>query len=538
MISDLFSRRRRILFAIGSLLMVLSISVTACGQAGGTPTAAGDGDEPTATQTEQGPAETPDGQSGGGGSLSVAFEQIVQTDPALISSDSEVAVANAVYDYLVDVDADNQIQPRLAIDWETSEDGLTYTFTLADGVVFHDGTAFSAQDVVYTFNRLRDPESGFATVDLYSNITAVEATGDLEVTFTLESPNPFFLFDLSDNHALIIQQDKQDATDFVGTGPFRVVDYSPEDRIQFEANPDYFVEGQPLLDELDFIFFGDRSAAVDALRGGQVDLVMSLSTPNYQGLEDRPGIERLLVSTNAFPVIRLRADQPPGNDPRVMQAMRHAIDREAIFELVQQRMGAPGRDTPVGPLYRDLYTEEIPLPEHDPERARDLLQEAGYGDGLDLTLRLPEAQNFPDLAVVLKEQLANVGINVEVSVEPEGVYYGEDGWLEAAFGITGWGSRPYPQFYLDVMLVCGARWNESHFCDDEFDRWASIAGTTTDPFEQQEAYFEIQRILIERGPIIVPFFFPQLGAMSEGVDGFEMKAFPGRSDFRPVSVAR
>lgn len=532
-----YGRRQRLLAMTGSLLLVLSILLAACAPADGASTATSAADSETAAPTN-GPATGENNGQAGGGSLVVAFEQIVQTDPALISSDSEVAVANAVYDYLVDVDADNQIQPRLATEWQISDDGLSYVFLLAENVTFHDGSPFSSADVVYTFNRLRDPDSGYPTADLYTNIVSVEATGNLEVTFSLENSNPFFLFDLSDNHALIVKDGTEQATDFNGTGPFVVADYSPEDRIAFDANPDYFIEGQPRLDSLEFLFFGDRSAAVDALRSGQVDVVMSLSVPNFEGLEAVSGIETLMVPTNAFPVIRLRADQPPGDDPRIIQAMRHAIDREAIFELVQQGMGALGRDTPVGPLYTDLYTEEIPLPEHDPERARDLLEDAGYGDGLDLTLRLPEAQNFPDLAVVLKEQLANVGINVEVSVEPEGVYYAEDGWLEAAFGITGWGSRPYPQFYLDVMLVCGAQWNESHFCDEEFDRLAEVAGTTTDPEEQQQAYFEIQRILIERGPIIVPFFFPQLGATSEAVEGFEMKAFPGRSDFRPVSISQ
>ena len=470
--------------------------------------------------------------------LRIGYDPIVQTDPALISSDAEVSLANAVYDYLVDVDASNQIAPRLATSWQINQDGLTYTFQLTENAFFHDGSALTAEDVVYTFNRLRAPDSGFATVDLYANVVSVEATGEYEVTFSLQTTNPFFLFDLSDNHALIVKAGTEDASDFNGSGPFRVVNFSPEDRIELAANPDYFIEGQPGVANLIYIVFQDRAAAVDALRTGQVDIVMQLPTPLYQSLEAEAGIDRFDVATNAFPVVRLRADEPPGDDPRVMQAMRLAIDRPAILELVQQGMGAMGRDTPVGPLYPDLYTEEIPLPERDLEAARQLLADAGYDEGLALTLRLPEAQNFPDLAVVLKEQLSEAGFDIEVSVEPEGVYYGENGWLEATFGITGWGSRPYPQFYLDVMMVCGAMWNEAHFCDDEFDRWAQIAGTTTDQDEQVQAYYEIQRILIERGPILIPFFFPQLGAAREHVDGFEMKAFPGRSDLRTVTLSQ
>ncbi len=504
---------KRLPWQLATLLIVAGLVLSACGGAA-TPAA----DEPT--------------------TLTVGYDQIVQTDPALISSDAEVSVANAVYDYLVDVDANNEIQPRLARSWEVSEDGLTYTFQLTEDASFHDGAELTAEDVVYTFNRLRDPDSGYATVDLYSNIESIEATGDHEVTFTLAQTNPFFLFDLSDNHALVIKDGTEEATDFNGTGPFVVENYSPEDRIELTANDEYFIDGQPNIDRLVYVFFSDKAAAVDALRTEQVDLVMQLSTPLYQGLEEAEGIERYQVATNAFSVVRLRADQPPGDDPRVIQAMRHAIDRDAIFELVQQGMGELGRDTPVGPAYPTFYTEDIPLPERDIERAQELLAEAGYEDGLDLTLRLPEAQNFPDLAVVLKEQLAEAGINVEVSVEPESVYYGENGWLEATFGITGWGHRPYPQFYLDVMLVCDAKWNESHFCDEEFDQLVETAGSTTDQEEQVEAYHEIQRILIERGPIIVPFFFPQLGAQREYVDNFQMKAFPGRSDFRPVTITQ
>lgn len=480
---------------------------------------------------------TPQTEATSPGILRVSAEAVVQTDPALISSDSEVMIANAVYDYLVDVDENNQIQPRIAEKWEVSDDGLTYTFSLAEGIRFHDGSPLTSEDVVWTFNRLRDPESGFPTADLYQNILEIEARDSLEVTFTLEQTNPFFLYDLSDNHALIVKAGTEEFNSmFNGTGPFKVKTYSPEDRIELVANEDYFIEGLPKLSGLTIIFFPDEAAEANALRTGQVDLITQISTPLFKSLQVETSIISLNVPTNAFPVVRIRADQPPGNDPRVVQAIKKAINRNDIFALVQQSLGAMGRDTPIGPLYSDLYTEVFPLPEQDIDEARQLLEQAGYPGGLDLTLRVPEAQNFPDLAVVLKEQLSEVGINVELSVEPESLYYGEDGWLEAPFGITGWGSRPYPQFYLDVMLTCGAKWNESHFCDEEFDRWVSVAGTTLDKEERIQAYREIQRILIDRGPIIIPFFFPQFGAMSERVNGFQMKAFVGRSDFRPVTV--
>ena len=282
-----------------------------------------------------------------------AMQPIVQTDPALISSDAEVLVANHIYDYLVDVSPESKIIPRLATEWKVSNDGLTYVFTLADGVTWHDGDPFSAEDVVYTFDRLRNPDSGYPTADLYANIESVEATGDLEVTFKLAASNPFFLYDLSDNHALIIKTERK--TPPISTEPdVYISNYAPEDRIAMVANENYFIDGQPKLDELEIIFFNDETASVNALQGGQVDLVMRMSTSLFQSLQDQAGINMISIPTNGFDVIRLRSDRAPGNNPLVMQALRLATDREAILQIVQQGYGAVGRDTPIGPALRSL----------------------------------------------------------------------------------------------------------------------------------------------------------------------------------------
>jgi peptide/nickel transport system substrate-binding protein len=471
------------------------------------------------------------------GTLRVSAFPIAQTDPAQISSDAEVLIANHVYDYLVDVDAENQIQPRLARDWTRSEDGLTYEFDLAEGVQFHDGTPLTADDVAYTFRRLRDTE-GLPTADLYRNITSIEATGELSVTFTLSETNPFFLYDLSDNHALIIKDGTQDATDFNGTGPFVVMDYQPGNRVVMEANENYFVQGQPHLAGLEIIFFDDQSASADALRGGQIDLTMDLSTPLYDSLSQEPGFIAQDIATNQFANVRIRIDQPPGDKPEVIQALKLATDRQEIFQLVQQGYGAVGRDSPIGPLFSNYYTEETPIAERDPQRARELLAGAGYPDGLDMDMYLLDTLNFPDLAAVLKQQWSEAGINVQIQTLPESVFYGEGRWLEVDLGIVGWGHRPYPQFYLDVMLECNAKWNATRICDDQLDQLIRTAGTTLDEQERIDAYHEIQRILIERGPMIVPYFFAQFAVISDRFEGFQVKAFSGRTDFRQVRLSQ
>lgn len=532
-----------------ALLLALMIVLAACG--GGTATEPPTSDTTPSTVEEAAPEETSTSQESPtqeqpteantgsaqqrAGTLRVAMQPIVNIDPIAISSDSEVLVANHVYDYLVDIDALSNPVPRLATDWAISEDGLTYTLPLAEGVTWHDGTPFSAEDVVWTFDRLRTTE-GTPTFDLYANIANVAATGDLEVTFTLTNPNPFFLYDLSDNHALILKAGTTDAdSNFNGTGPFVVTNYSPEDRIEMVANENYFVPDQPSLAGLDIIFFNDDTAAIEALRGGQIDLAMRMSTALFESLKEEPGIITTDIPTNGFDLIRLRSDRAPGDDPRVIQALKLATDREAILNVVQQGYGAIGNDSPIGPLYDAYHDETVMPPARDVEAARALLAEAGYEDGLQITMHTPDTGNRPDLAAVLKEQWSEIGVDVDISVEPESVYYGDNGWLEVDLGITGWGSRPYPQFYLDVMLVSDAIWNESHFSDAEFDALAATAGTTLDEQERIQAYSDIQRLLADRGPIIIPYYFAQFGAISDQFEGLNLKAFAGRTDFRTIN---
>jgi len=539
MLGTNFRLHNKRLFA--PFFLIVTMLLVACG-GGASP------DTPADTASEQ-PAEAPDTEAqtdekstaeelsaASGGTLRVAMQPIVNTDPLNISSDSEVLVANHVYDYLVDIDPQSNIVPRLATDWEASDGGLTYKFTLAEGVTWHDGSDFSAADVAWTFDRLRTAE-GTPTADLYSNIESVEATGDLEVTFSLSEPNSFFLYDLSDNHALILKEGTNDAdSNFNGTGPFVVDQYSPEDRIELVANDNYFIEGQPSLERVEIIFFNDDAASIDALIGGQIDLAMRMPTALFVTLQQESGINTYSIPTNGFDLVRLRSDREPGNNPNVMQALKLATDREAIFKVVQQGFGAIGNDTPIGPLYEAYFDPNAAPPARDVEAAKALLAEAGYDESnpLTLTLHTPDTGGRPDLAAVLKEQWSEAGVEIEISVEPESVYYGDDGWLEVDLGITGWGSRPYPQFYLDTMLVSNAKWNESHFSDEEFDQLVNTAGTTVDDSQRVKSYREMQQLLIDRGPILIPYFFAQLGAISDQFENFEMKAFAGRTDFRNI----
>ncbi|MBZ0318646.1 MAG: ABC transporter substrate-binding protein [Anaerolineae bacterium] len=472
------------------------------------------------------------------GTLRVAWPAPVTLDPAKASADSEIAFLNAVYDYLIDTNDKAEIMPRLAESWTVSEDGLEYTLKLVEGATFHDGSPFSSADVVYTFNRLKDPNISSA-VDLFTVVDEIVAVDPTTVAFRLNKTNPDFLYSLSDNRTLILKDGTEDPTsDFNGTGAFKLVEYRQEDRATFEANPSYWLVGAPGVANLEFIFFSDEDARVNALRDESVEILPRMANETFLALQSEGSYKTYDIATNGYDAARLRFDRGVGTDPRVWQAFKLATDRAEIFDKVTLGFGAEGKDTPIGPLYGMYFDPDLSVPARDPQAARDLLTAAGYPDGLDLPFYFPTAPNRQQLAEILRSQWQDVGIRVELNPREEAVYYadGPDSWLEADLGITPWGSRPTPQFYLDVALKTGAVWNEAKFSDVELDALIDLAGSSLDQEERIEAYRRIQAVLIERGPLVIPYFFASLTATSESVEGITPHPFPGRMDLRFATV--
>jgi peptide/nickel transport system substrate-binding protein len=538
-----FTRRFNVLLA---LVLMTSMLLSACTPPAAPaqpaepaqPAAEPAGEEPAAAEPAAAPSKY-------GGTLRHAFFAATNLDPAFLSTVADDEIARQWADFLVFIGEDNRPdQARsLAESWEASADGLSWTFTIRQGVEFHDGKVLTANDVKFTFDRLRDPEVGAATVELYKNITDVQAPDDSTVVFTLEKPNPDFLLDLGDYHAVVVDSATEDfKTQFNGTGPFMIDQYLPEDRLTFKRNPNYWMKDAdgnqlPYLDGMEFIFMGDPSAQVEALRGGQVDYLIYLPSEFVKTLGEDPNVEVYQKPSNTAFILRMRSDKEPASDVRVRQALKAATDRKAILDAAFEGLGVTGRDTPIGPGYAEFYLD-VPEPARDVEKAKQLLAEAGYGDGLTITLTTQQLSPIPAIATIWKEQLAEAGVTVEIQSVPSDVYYGADNlWLEADFAITDWGSRPYPQPYLDLAYTCAATWNESHWCDEELDTLAAQAANEMDPATRAQLYKDIQQIFIDRGSIIVPFFANNLWGARSNVKGIVPTSALGTAlDLRQVYI--
>jgi peptide/nickel transport system substrate-binding protein len=493
------------------VLLFAAMAITSCG-----PTAPVDDEKPAALSPKH------------GGVLRSAYYAPVNMDPAFLSTVADDQIGRQWSDFLVFIDEENQpdASRSIAESWDADDDAKVWTFKLRQGVLFHDLKEMTSRDVKFTFDRLRDPDVGAATVALYGNIVDITAPDDYTVVFELAESNPDFLKDLADYHALIMDADNENfPTNFNGTGPFMVENYFPEDRIVFTRNPNYWMtdkDGYPLpyLDGLEIIFLSDSSAQIEALRGGQIDYLIYLPTEFIPMLEQNADIEVYQAPSNTAYVLRMRSDEGPASDVRVRQALKLGTNRSDILEGAVDGLGTTGRDTPIGPAYGDFYLD-VPEPARDVEKAKELLAAAGFADGLDIIITTQESSPVPAIATIWKEQMAEIGVNVEIQLVPSDVYYGaDDMWLEAPFAITDWGSRPYPQPYLDLAYTSTAQWNESHWSDPELDELAALAAKEMDHAERIRLYHEIQEIFIERGPIILPFFINNLWAANADLKGF------------------
>jgi len=462
-----------------------------------------------------------------GGILRKAFFAPSSLDPAFTTSITDDEIARFWGDFLVYVD--EGLRPdksrSLAEKWEVSSDGLAWTFNLRKGVKFHNGEEFSSRDVKFTFDRLRDPELGAATVAIYAGIGSIETPDNYTVVFKLNQTNPDLPVNLGDYHSPILWSGIKDPqVEQIGTGAFIIDTYLPEDRMTLKRNPNYWrkdAEGNqlPYVDGIEYLFLAEPSAQVEALRGGQVDYLLYLPAEYVQTVENDSNLIVYQKPSNTHYVVHMRSDRKPFSDVRVRQAFRAAIDRKAILHGSFEDLGVTGRDTPFGPAYADYYLD-VPEIERNLAKARWLLSEAGYADGLTFTLIAQQASPVPAMATILKEQLAEAGVTVDIQLVPPDVYYGADNlWLEADFSITDWGARAAPQNYLDLAYTCGAKWNESHWCDPEVDKLAAQAAVESDRAKRAKIYKEIQQIMIDSGPVLVPFFNNSLWGANKRVKG-------------------
>ncbi len=326
----------------------------------------------------------------------------------------EVVYAN-IFEGLTRIGPDGSVAPALASAWDISDDGLTYTFKLHSGVKFHDGTTFDAEDVKFSLDRARADDSTNAQKALFEPIDKVEVVDPTTVKVTLKRPTGGFLFNMGWGDAVIVAPESapDNATDPIGTGPFKFSKWNKGDSIEIVKNPDYW--GEPAkLDKATFKIIADPSAAFAAMMAGDVDGFPIFPAPeNLPQFEADPRFTVVVGTTEGETILAMNNKKPPLDDVLVRRAISHAIDRRAIIDGAMFGYGTPigTHFAPHNPAYLDL-TE---MSAYDPEQAKALLKEAGHENGFKLSLKLPPPTYARRGGEIIAAQLREVGIEAEIS---------------------------------------------------------------------------------------------------------------------------
>ena len=472
-------------------------------------------------------------------------------DPSRVTEGETFKVTVNLFETLVNFgEQDTTIQPGLAKEWEAAEDGLTYTFNLEEGVKFHDGTDFNADAVVANFERWAGGDG--EKFPYYSSmfggfegeeeavIESVTAEDENTVVFKLKRAQAPFLKNLAMSMFAISSPEAYEKGDDeyernpVGTGPFKFVEWKTNDSITIEKNEDYWQEGLPKLDKVVFRAIPDNAARLNALTAGEIDLADGINPADGEKIEGDGNLQLFERPSMNVGYLGLTVTRPPFDQKEVRQAMNHAIDKQTIIDSFFEGR-AEIANNPM-PEAIQGYNEDIEAYEYDPEKAKELLKEAGLEDGFEMELwAMPVPRPYmPDgtkVAEVIQSNLADVGIKAEIVSYEWATYLDKASKGEADAFMLGWtGDNGDADNFLYVLLDEDniASNNYTYFKNDETHKLFLDAQTEIDEDKRNEMYKEAQEILHEEAPWVpLAHSTPLLGGASD-ITGFV--AHPTGSD--------
>ncbi|MFE4993467.1 ABC transporter substrate-binding protein [Streptomyces mirabilis] len=503
------SRRGFLTLAGGGALATL---LAACAPSATDDTSAG------ATPSASGPAKR-------GGTLRVGTPPPpTAVDPVTAYDGTAIALYQLVAEYLVWLDKDFKLVPRLATKWTSDATGRKWTFTLRGGVTFSDGTKLDAATVKASFDRLLDPKNKSAALSAFDTVLkagGVSTQGDSTVVFTLErafSDFPY-LVSAGNYNTVILKRDY--AGDFtkhgIGTGPFTLKSYDVSTGATFVRNPKYWDSPKPYLDGVDVKFYADDQADLVALQSGDIDAQFLSRPALVEPLGNSGGIAVDKVRGTGVTVLTLRVDKAPFDRKEVRQAVAHALDRPAVRQAAGSGLGDLGNDHLFAPLFPAAPTD-ITQRAKDKAKVAELLKAAGL-KSLRFTLTFDPPNK--DYAVTVQSQLKEVGITVDLDQRSSKEFYGGDQakdtpWLFTTANLVGWAGRAVPSQFIIPMVKSNGVWNGSKYANKALDAAAEAYDAATSDAERRKQAEIIAKALHEDVPIVIAYWSGAARAYNSG----------------------
>ena len=439
-------------------------------------------------------------------------------DPASWQSQVPYKFGRQWGEQLVQLSPSGEVEPCIAEEFGASDDAKVWTFKVRQGIEFHNGKTVTAEDVVATMERHSDENSKSGALGLMGGIESIKASGN-EVIFTLTEANADLPYLLDDYH-LMIQPNggKDNPTEGVGTGPYKIAVNEPGVRHVGEKFANYWRDDRGFADQIEIIVINDATARTSALQGGQVHMINRVEPKIVNLISRVPGVTIQNVAGKGHYVFIAHCNTAPFDNNDLRLALKYALNRQEMVDKILQGYGTVGNDTPINSSY-PLSSDDIPQREYDPEKAAFHFKKSGHEGPILLRTSDVAFPGAVDAAQLYQQSAAAAGITIDVRREPGDGYWAEV-WNVQPFSASYWGGRPTQDQMFATAYASDADWNDTRFFRDDFDKMLMTARSELDADKRKAIYRDMSIMLNEEGGVIVPMFNDFIDATGPNVAGW------------------
>lgn len=425
----------------------------------------------------------------------------------------------AVFDCLTEIAPDGSLRGELAESWEATSDAITWTFNLRQGVKFHNGKDFGADDVIESLNMHVAEGAKSAAKPIIAAISEMKKVTDHQVQFTLEAGNADFPYLMSDYHLLMYPAGmiEEAIAKGIGTGLYAVQSFEPGVRMVAKRVDDHYKgDTAGFFDEIEFIAINDTTARMNALLTAQVDAINRIDFKTEALLKANPNTRIVEVTGNQHYTFPMLSKAAPFNDVNVRRALKYGINRQEMVDKILLGHGRVGNDTPIGPA-NQYYAGDMEQLAYDPDKAKFYLKEAGLTSlEVDLSASNAAFEGAVDASQLYQASAKSAGININVIQEPADGYW-SNVWLKKPWCASYWSGRATEDWMFSLAYETGAPWNDSQWDHPRFQDLLISARAELDSNKRRDQYREMQEILRTDGSTVIPMFANFVAALSNKV---------------------
>jgi peptide/nickel transport system substrate-binding protein len=438
-------------------------------------------------------------------------------DPQTYTDIYMISVGFATHNTLTEINSQGELVGDAAEGWDASDDAKAWTFKLRKGIEFSNGKTMTAKDVIASLNHHRGEDSKSAAKSNVDPIADLKADGDHSVVFELNAPNADFPYLMADYHLLIMPavDGKADWKNFVGTGGYTLESHEAGVRTTLKRSPNYWKEGNGHFDEVELLVIGDVNARQNAVATGEVDVISRCDLKTAALLGRRPGVRVEEATGFLHYTAPMNTKLAPFDNNDVRLALKYAVDRQQLLDTVLKGHGTLANDHPIAPSVP--FHAELEQRAYDPDKAKFHLKQAGL-DKLSLDLSAADAAfaGAVDAAVLMKEQMAPAGIDINIVREPNDGYW-SNVWMKKPWCMCYWGGRPTQDWMFSQAYAEGANWNDTFWSHERFNKLLLEGRGELKTERRAEIYREMQQLVRDEGGVVVWAFANYVYALADKV---------------------